>query len=95
MARKARNVMLRGASIVAALALAGVFLVTCLPHPWHLHGKEGACSICQVGRLPFLEPAVSAAFTPIHPISWVERPERPVAPREVPICAGSSRAPPA
>ena len=95
MARKARNVVLRGASIVVALVLVGVFLVPCLPHSWHLHGKEGVCSICKVGKLPFLEPAVSAAFTPIHPISWVGRPARPVALREVPIFAGSSRAPPA
>ncbi len=95
MSKKARNVALRGASILVALALVGVFLVTCLPHPWHLHGNEGACSICQVGRLPFLEPAVSAAFTPIHPVSWVGRPARLAALREVPICAGSSRAPPA
>lgn len=95
MARKARNVALRGAAIVAALVLLGVFLVTCLPHSGHHHGKEGACSMCQMGRLLFLKSAVSAAFTPIFPINWVGRPAHPVAPREVLICAGSSRAPPA
>ena len=95
MARKARNMVLRGASIFAALALLGVFLVTCLPHPGHHHGKEGSCSLCQIGRLPFLESAFSAAFTLVFTITWVGRPTHPVAPHQILISAGPSRAPPA
>jgi disulfide bond formation protein DsbB len=87
--------VLRGASIFAALALLGVFLVTCLPHPGHHHGKEGACSLCQIGRLPFLKSAVSAAFTLIFSTTWVTRPAHPVAAHEILISAGPSRAPPA
>lgn len=87
--------MLCGASIIAALVLLCFFMVTCLPHSGHHHGKEGSCSICQVGQLPLLEPSVSTAFSLVFPITWMRRPAHPVAPREVLISAGSSRAPPA
>ncbi len=89
-----KDMVLRGVSVVAAFVLLGFFLVTCLPHSGHHHGKEGACSICQVGRLPFLEPSVSTAFTLLFPITWVGRAAPPGAPREILISAGSSRAPP-
>jgi len=61
----------------------------------HQHASQHCCTLCHIGPLPFLQPAVSTALAPALSMAWLESPSGLDAPREVRLVTGFSRAPPA
>jgi hypothetical protein len=63
-------------------------------HEYH-HSSQHCCSLCHVGPLPLLQPAVSAAMVPAVSTVWLAWSAGADTPHDVLLSAGSSRAPPA
>ena len=83
----------RSASLVAAVVFFLFLLMACLPHAGHAKGHF--CPICQVARLPVLQPALPATSMPILAVRWLERSANFDLSGDVAVGASSSRGPPA
>jgi hypothetical protein len=94
MAKMARRFAGQGGVLVAALLLLCFCAVTCLPHLGHHHSLGQSCAICHAGRLPFLQPGLSAAFAALFLMFWFQGFASLSFPRDAILAACSSRAPP-
>ena len=94
MAKMARRFAGHGGALVTALLLLCLCAVTCLPHLGHHHSLGQSCAVCQAGRLPFLQPGLSAAVAAFFLVFWFTSSVSLSSPREVILAANSSRAPP-
>ena len=63
---------------------------------FHQHsGSQHCCGLCHTGPLPLIQPSLSTGIVPAFASVWLDRQDRPGAPRDALLTAGSSRAPPA
>lgn len=84
---------MHGGVLVTALLLLSFCALTCLPHATD-HSLGQSCSICQFGRLAFLQPGLSAVFAALSLVLWFHGSAEASSPREILLTACSSRAPP-
>jgi hypothetical protein len=94
MAKMARRFAGLGGVLVTTLLLVCFCAVTCLPHLGHQHSQGRSCAVCHAGWLPFVQPALSAAFAALFLMFWFHASASLSSPREVSLAACSSRAPP-
>ena len=61
----------------------------------HESFSQHCCGLCHAGPLPFVQPVIAAAFQPVPWVAWLECSFELGSAHDVPLAAGSSRAPPA
>ena len=61
----------------------------------HHHPSEHCCALCHAGPMPLVRPAPAVATAPMLPLARVEPAPESDAPRDEPVRATHSRAPPA
>jgi hypothetical protein len=80
--------------LLVLLTLCGQSLALTSQEESH-HAPDHCCLLCHLGPLPFLQTTVAATLTPIFQAAWLAPTSDFEAAHQMPVFAGSPRAPPA